>query len=246
MIRSTRGLITTGVLTLVIGLIVMFPARVAIGWFAPAEIAIAGIRGSFWRGSADEAAINGLYMRDVEWRLNTPRLFTGELSYSVEATPVSGFFESDVSIGYSGVLILSDLTAALPLSLMADVANVPGLQGNVSLTFERIEIVDGLATAADGTAEFADLMIPIFGRDSLGGYKAEFFTQNNGITASIEDTDGVLDIAGSLQVSADRSFEFIALAIAKPKAPQGIRQLLETLPAQNERGQRELRYAGIL
>jgi hypothetical protein len=120
------------------------------------------------------------------------------------------------------------------------------LQGSVSLSFERIQIVDGLATAADGTAQFADLIIPIFGRDSLGGYKAEFFTQNNGITASIEDTDGVLDMAGSLEVSADRSFKFIALVIAKPEAPQRIRQLLQTLPAANNRGQRELRYEGIL
>ena len=246
MIRTTRGLIATGALTLVIGLIIMFPARIAIGWFAPAEVTIGGIQGSVWHGSANEAAVNGLYMRDVEWSLNALRLFTGELSYSVDATPVSGFLESDVIIGYSGVLTLSDLTAALPLDLLADAANVPGLQGSVSLSFERIQIVDGLATAADGTAQFADLIIPIFGRDSLGGYKAEFFTQNNGITASIEDTDGVLDMAGSLEVSADRSFKFIALVIAKPEAPQRIRQLLQTLPAANNRGQRELRYEGIL
>lgn len=246
MIRSTRGLITTGVLTLVFGLIIMFPARVAIGWFAPAEVAIAGIQGSVWRGSANEAAANGFYVRDIEWRLNTLRLFTGQLSYSVEATPVSGFLESDISIDFSGALTLSDLTAALPLDLLADALNVPGLQGNVSLTFERVEIVDGLATAADGTAQIADLIIPIFGRDSLGGYKAEFFTQNNGVTASIEDTDGVLDMAGSFQVSADRSFKFIALVMAKPEAPQGIRQLLQTIPPENDRGQRELRYEGIL
>jgi len=246
LIRTTRGLIATGVLTLVIGLIIMFPARIAIGWFAPAEVTIGGIQGSVWHGSANEAAVNGLYMRDVEWSLNALQLFTGELSYSVDATPVAGFLESDVIIGYSGVLTLSDLTAALPLDLLADAANVPGLQGSVSLSFERIQIVDGLATAADGTAQFADLIIPIFGRDSLGGYKAEFFTQNNGITASIEDTDGVLDMAGSLEVSADRSFKFIALVIAKPEAPQRIRQLLQTLPAANNRGQRELRYEGIL
>jgi len=246
LIRSTRGLVTTGAITLVLGLIVMFPARVAIGWFMPADVAIAGIQGSVWRGSATEAAVNSVYLRDIEWRLNISRLFTGQLSYSIEATPVSGFLESDVSIGYSGALTVSELTAALPLELLADAVNVSGLQGNVSLTFERIEIVDNLVTAADGTAQFADLMIPVFGRDSLGGYKAEFFTQNNGITASIEDTDGVLDMAGSLQISADRSFEFIALVIAKPEAPQGIRQLLQTLPAANNRGQRELRYEGIL
>ena len=246
MIRSTRGLIMTGVLVLVLGLIIMFPARVAIGWFAPAEVAIGGIEGSVWSGKANEVAFNGIYVRDVEWRLNVLQLFTGKLSYSIEATPVSGFLESDISVGFSGMLTMTDLTAALPLDLLADAINVPGLQGNVSLVFDRVEVVDGLATAADGTAQIADLKIPIFGRDSLGGYKVEFFTQDNGITASIEDTDGVLDMAGSLQLNADRSFEFIALVIAKPEAPQGIRQLLQAVPAANDRGQRELRYEGIL
>ena len=243
---SRSRFVIIGVITLLLGLLVVFPARVAHHWFTPAGVAISGIQGSIWHGSANEAAADGLYMRDIEWRLNALRIFTGQLSYSVEATPVSGFLESDVSIDFSGTLTLSNLTAALPLELLADAVNVPGLQGNVSLTFERMEIVDGLTTAAQGTAQIADLVIPIFGRASLGGYKAEFFTQSNGVMASIEDTDGVLDLAGSFQVRADRSFEFIALVIAKPEAPQGIRQLLQTLPLANERGQRELRYEGIL
>ena len=246
MIRSTRGLITTGVLVLVLGLIIMFPARVAIGWFAPAEVAISGIQGSVWHGSANEVAFNGVYVRNVGWRLNSLQLLSGKLSYSVEATPVSGFLESDISVGFSGVLILSDLTAALPLDLFADVSGVPGLQGNASLAFERVEIIDGLATAADGTVQIANLLIPIIGRDSLGGYKAEFFTQNNGISASIEDTDGVLDLAGSLQIKTDRSFAFIAQVIAKPETPQSIRNQLQFLPPANARGQQELRLEGIL
>lgn len=246
MIRSTRGLITTGVLVLVLGLVILFPARVAIGWFAPAEIAISGIQGSVWNGTANEAAFSGIYVRDVEWRLNALQLFTGKLSYSVAATPVSGFLESDVSVGFNGALTLSGLTAALPLDLFADVSGVRGLQGNASLTFERVEIVDGLATAADGTVQIANLLVPIVGRDSLGGYKAEFFTQNNGISASIEDTDGVLDLAGSLQIRTDRSFEFIAQVIAKPETPQSIRNQLQFLPPANARGQQELRLEGIL
>jgi len=246
LIRSTRGLITIGVLVLVLGLIIMFPARVAIGWFAPAEVAISGIQGSVWNGRANEAAFSGIYVSDVEWRLNALQLFTGKLSYSVEATPVSGFLESDVSVGFNGALTLSDLTAALPLDLFAGVSGVPGLQGNASLTFERVEFTDGLATAADGTVQIANLLIPIVGRDSLGGYKAEFFTQNNGISASIEDTDGVLDLAGSLQIRTDRSFEFIAQVIAKPETPQSIRNQLQFLPPANARGQQELRLEGIL
>lgn len=246
MIRSIRGLITTFVLTLALGLIIMFPARVAIGWFVPSEIAISGIKGSVWSGSADEAAVNGIYLRDVRWDLNTLRLFTGGLSYSVEATPASGFFDSDISISFDGALSLSDLTAALPLELFADLIGVPGLKGSANLVFERVEIVDGLPIAADGTVQVANLIIPAVGRESLGGYMAEFFTQNNGIVASIEDTDGVLDMAGSLELRTDRSFKFTALANAKPEAPQHLHRQLQQLPPANDRGQRELRLEGVL
>lgn len=244
--RSTRGLVTTGVLALVLGLIIMFPARVAIGWFAPAAVAVSGIQGSVWYGRANEAAVEGIYMRDVEWRLNVLQLLTGKLSYSVEATPVSGFLETDISIDFGGAVTLSELTAALPLNLFARVVGVRGLQGNISLTFQRVEIIDGLVVAADGTAQIANLVVPIVGRDSLGGYKADFFTQNNGISASIEDTDGVLDLAGSLQVRTDRSYAFIAQVIAKPETPQSIRNQLQFLPPANARGQQELRLEGIL
>jgi general secretion pathway protein N len=241
-----RGLIATGVATTLLGLIIMLPARVAIGWFVPSEIAISGIHGSIWTGGANEAAVNGVYVRDVEWRVNPLHLITGKLASSISATPVGGFFEANISMSLSGRLILSDLSAAVPLGLFADAANVSGLQGNASLSFERVEIVEGLVVAADGTLRIADLVVPIVDGSSLGGYKADFFTQNNGIAASIEDTDGVLDLAGSLQVRTDRSFEFIAQVVAKPETSAGVRRQLQFLPPANDRGQQELRLEGIL
>ncbi len=224
----------------------MFPARVAIGWFVPAGIPVSGIRGSVWNGSVNEAAVGGLYLRDIHWHLNALRLFTGKISYHVAATPASGFFESDISVSFDGELSMSQLTAALPLELFAETTGLPGLRGNASLNFERVRLVDGLAMAADGTVQVDNLIVPIVSRDSLGGYKADFFTQNNGISASIEDTDGVLELAGSLQLRTDRSYEFVALVIAKPQTPKGIRDQLRFLPPANDRGQQELRLEGIL
>ena len=246
MIHSKLGLITTGVLTLVIGLLVMFPARVAVHWFVPAEIAIAGIEGTAWTGRAKETSFGGLYLRDVRWSVNATHLLTGKLSYRISATPVSGFFESDISLGFGGVITLSNLTAALPLDLFENVSAIRGLQGSVSFDFERVEIVDNLAVVADGLLQVANLTVPIIARDSLGGFKAEFFTQNNGIAASIEDTDGVVDLAGSIQVKKDRSFEFIGQVVAKPDTPESVRKQLHYLPPANERGQQEIRLEGIL
>ena len=246
MIRSKRGLIAIGVLTLLIGLLVMFPARVAVHWFVPSEIAIAGIEGSVWSGSADEASVSGMYCRDVTWSINALGLFTGKLSYRISATPVSGFLESDVNLGFGGGISLSNLTAALPLELFEDVSAIRGLRGSASFDFERVEIVDNLAVVADGTLQVANLVIPIITGEPLGGFEAQFFTQNNGIAASIEDTDGVVELAGSIQVRRDRSFEFIGQVIAKPDTPEAVRRQTQFLPPANDRGQQEIRLEGIL
>jgi len=246
LIHSTRGLITVGILVLILGLIIKLPARLAVNWLAPSEVAISDIQGSAWSGSASEASVAGVYLRDVRWEFSPLQLFTGDLSYEVNATPVSGFIETDLSVGFGGAVTLSDLNASLPLELFAGVLGISGLQGSGSFQFDRLEIVDGLAVAADGTIQVADLVVPIVGRDPLGGYKLEFFTQNDGISASIEDVDGVVDLAGSLEVRADRSFEFLAAVISLPQTPAGVRRQLQYLPPANERGQQELRLEGIL
>jgi len=238
--------IALGVVTLILGLIIKLPARLAVQWFAPSEVAISDIRGSAWSGSAAEASVAGIYVRDVQWEFSPLLLFTGALAYKVSATPVSGFIESDVSVGLSGALIVSDLRASLPLDLFSDVIGISELQGNSSIQFDRLKIVDGMAVAAEGTIQIADLYVPIAGRESLGGYKVEFFTQDDGISASVEDDDGVVDLAGSLQVKADRSYQFIAQVVANSRTPEGVRRQLRFLGPANERGQQELRLEGVL
>jgi general secretion pathway protein N len=246
LIRSKGGLITIGVAMLILGLVIKLPARIAVHWLVPPQIAIGGIEGSAWNGSAREASAGGIYVRDVKWNLNAMRMFTGALSYAIEATPVSGFFESEVSVGLGGAISMSELRAALPMSLFSAATGVRGLQGQANLAFDRLELLDGLAVVADGTVDIADLIVPLVGRDSLGGYEIEFFTQNNGVSASISDSDGVLDLAGSLQIRNDRSFEFLGLVIPKPETPAAIRQQLRFLPPANDQGQQELRLEGIL
>lgn len=244
--RSKRGLIGVGLLTLVIGLFVMVPARVAYHFVASPDLAVSGMTGTAWNGTAREASVGGLYFRELKWDLHPLAILTGRLSYTVSAKPVSGFFDTDVSVGMSRVISLSNLNAALPLDVFEDTLGVRGLQGNASFLFERVELTNGIASAADGIVKIADLIVPIVDKNSLGGYTAEFFTQNNGVTASVEDSVGVIDLAGSLQIRADRSYEFIARIAVKPQTPQSVRDQLKFLPPADDRGQQEIRLEGVL
>ena len=244
MISSKRGLIAAGVLTLILGLLALFPARVAFHWFATPQISISGIQGTAWHGSAGEASFGGIYVRNLSWQIKPLHLLTGELTYRIVGTPPAGFFESDIGVSFGGGITLGSLTAALPLGMFAFSGEFRGLEGDASLQFSHIELREGMPVMADGTLQVANLVVPQAGRDALGGYKAEFFTQDKGIVASIEDTDGVVDFAGSLQINNDRTFAFVGQVVAKPETPANILQKMRLLPPADDRGQHELRLEG--
>jgi hypothetical protein len=90
------------------------------------------------------------------------------------------------------------LKATLPLTAMQSIPSLAGVRGSVSADFSELRIEAGVPVAAEGVLEISGLTLPLVSRDSLGGFKAEFFSQDSGISASIEDTNAVIDLAGSL------------------------------------------------
>jgi len=244
MVRSR--LLTVGLVTLFLGLLVFFPARVAYRWVSPQALSLAGIDGSIWSGSAREAQASGIYLRNVTWRMRPLALFTGKLAYAIEASPTSGFVEGNIGLGVTGTITFTDLQAALSLQSMQQALDMPGLSGQLNVQFDRLALDDGIPVAADGVLEIANLVAPRVHRASIGGYRAEFFTQDSGVMASVEDTDGVIDLAGSLQVSRDRSYQFVAQLAPKNDTPANLMQQMQFLGSANERGQHELRLEGQL
>lgn len=243
---SRSRFVIIGVVTLLLGLLIAFPARVANHWFMPAGVAISGIDGTIWSGHALEGEIGGIYVRNLNWQMHPWALFTGELAYSIEADAVPGFVNGNVAIGIGGSAALRDLTASVSLQSVQSIVGMPGLGGTANLQFERLVIEDGIPVAADGTLEIANLVAPLVQPASVGGFRAEFLTQDSGILASVEDTDAVIELAGSLTVSSDRAYQFIAQVAPKDTTPANLREQMRFLGTPNERGQYEMRLEGQL
>jgi len=239
-------LITAGLVTLVAGLVIFFPARVAYQWFAPPTVMLNGISGSIWSGSAAQARASGVYLRELSWRFKPLPIFKGQVAYAVEAVPVTGFVDANIAFGFSGTINLSDLRGSLPLQALEQAANMPGLSGTINVQFERLSFEKGLPVAADGELTVAALVAPLVYRGSIGGYRAEFFTQNSGVVASVEDTDGVVDLAGSLEIRSDRTYQFVAMLTPKATTPPKLRQQMQFLGSANNRGQYQMRLEGTL
>ncbi len=242
-----RRLLLIGVLALIVGLIAKFPARVAYHWFAPADVvAVAGIDGTIWRGTAQSADIGGIYIGDIEWRFRPLGLFTGRLAYSISARPQFGTLVTDVAVSPGGSIRLSTFESNMSLQPVGSMIGVRGLRGTAAARFERVEIADGIATAADGAVDIRGLVVPLVSRESIGDYRAEFFTQEAGVIASIEDTNAVVDVAGRLTLGRDRSYELLAQLAPKPETPEQLRQQIQFLPSGDAPGRHELRLMGEL
>ncbi len=235
-----------GLLSFFIFLLVSFPARVAYRWFAPSTVRISGLEGSIWTGTAREMSVYGMYFSSPVWRMKLQYVLLGQLAYSIEGSVGAGFVSTDVAVSFGGTVTMTDLTASLPLQFLEKPLSLPGLAGNAVLRFEHLQLVDGLPVAADGFVEVVDLTMPVVHPTSIGGYRVEFSTQQSEVVASVEDTDGIVDLAGSLRIAADRNYRFLGRLGAKPETPDTMRQQMRLLGSADERGQYELRLEGRL
>ena len=244
---NLRRLIVVGVITLLVGIVVMFPARVAYHWFAPPGAGVSGISGTVGRGNAADVVVAGVYLRNVEWRFKPLGIFTGKLRYGLSASPGIGTLSSNVAVSLGGDLIVDSLQGDMALGLFSAPLGMPGLQGRARLQFDKARLSGGVLIEADGRIDTSGISLPLVTQGGIGGYSVEFTTGDNEVLASIEDTDGIVDIAGSLRLGRDRRYVFQGLVAPKDSTPAQLAQQMQLfLGSPDERGRYEMRFEGQL
>lgn len=239
-----KRVIVAGAIALVLGLVVMFPARAIYHWFAPDYVRISGISGSIWNGHAAEGVAAGVYFRNIDWRFKPLSLVTGRVAFDTGLELGSGFAEAEVGVGFTGRVFLNDFNASLPLAAFDRALLLNGTTGELTLQVPRAELDAGWPTALAGTIGVANLTIPNFSSTPVGSYRAEFRTTDEAIVGSVEDTGGILDLAGTVRLTPDRAYSFIGQVAATAGAPESVTRQLRFLGSADERGLREFRFEG--
>lgn len=241
-----KRLIAAGVLALLLGLLILFPARVAYQWFAPPELQLSGITGTLWRGEAVEGTADGFYLGHLKWRFKPLSLLAGKAAFLLTADPVSGFIETGVAVGLGGNVSFSALDAALPIATFNGILPLRGIDGSITLQFESVVLADGMPVEADGTLVLSNLIVRDLSGSPLGEYRAVFQTGDNGIGGQVEDVSGVVDIDGTIQLQPDRSYLFTGQIAAAANAPSAMVQQLQYLGSPDAEGKRTFRFEGQL
>jgi general secretion pathway protein N len=243
---NSKLLILAGIATLVIGLIITFPARVAYKWFALENLKLSGISGSIWHGNATQGSAGGIYLKNVKWNLEPLTLLAGKLEFSINSNPASGFLDVNVALNIDGSVTMSDVAAAVSLSALQDVLPFDRIQGDLTLQFSHLVITDGLPSEATGILNIENLISLYLSPKPLGNFRVEFQTTNDGISASVESISDMLDLTGIITLTVDRNYQFIGQIRTKASTPLSITQQLQFLERPNAHSQREFRIEGKL
>lgn len=244
--KALKRIIAIGVATFAVALIILFPARVLYQWAAPANVQINGISGTIWKGRAAEGTVSGIYFRKLDWQFRPLALARGQLAYRVRLEPAGGFAEGEAGFSFGGNVAVRNLNAALSLGDAVQVAMMSGVNADITLQLDRLELEDGWPTQILGTAGVSDLVIRNLSSTPIGSYQAEFQPGEDAIVATVEDISGVLELAGTLRLTPERNYSLIGRVGAKDDAPSSVTQQLQLLGSPDSRGLREFRFEGTL
>src|SRR5690606_22914037 len=96
------------------------PASVALPWFLPPEVRVAGVDGPIWRGSAALVSVDNFAMRNVEWDVHGWPLLTLRLVADVRADLTEGFVATRIAATRDSVA-LDDTRLDTTLAALAPV-----------------------------------------------------------------------------------------------------------------------------
>ncbi|MDZ7771090.1 MAG: type II secretion system protein N [Woeseiaceae bacterium] len=244
--KAVKRIIAIGAATFAVALIILFPARVLYQWAAPDNVQVNGISGTIWNGRAAEGTVSGVYFRNLDWQFRPLALARGLLAYRVRLEPAGGFVEGEAGVSFGGNVVVRNLNAALSLGQAVQVALMSGVNAEITLQLDRLELEDGWPTQILGTARVSDLFIRNLSPTPLGSYEAEFQPGEDAIVATIKDISGVLELAGTLRLTPERNYSLIGRVGATNNAPSSVTRQLQLLGSPDSRGLREFRLEGSL
>ncbi|MFU8895389.1 MAG: type II secretion system protein N [Gammaproteobacteria bacterium] len=203
-------LVTAGLLALLAGLVANFPARVALAWFAPPAIQAWGVDGTIWHGRVTELALDERPLGGLSWTARPARLLTLRPTWEFSMRRPDGYVRGAVGFSLLGQRqYLDDLEASLSLATLPPAIVPIGVSGELRLSLQRLELVNGWPKTLTGRAAVAELQLPGVIMP-LGPFSFNFPAQPGPPVGEIVSTGGPLAVDGSIELPAPNRWHFSA------------------------------------
>lgn len=250
-LNSRYGWVMAGIAAYVLFLLITLPASIISSRLAKHGVNTSSTSGSVWHGQVTGLQVGVLNMGNAEWHLRFLPLLTGKLAADIKLVQPDGFADARVAATLSGRIILSNISASLPLQSIVGSGGLPGgWMGKAQAKLDKLELKNGWPIAAHGTLDLIDVTGPASKPNNIGAYRIKFPADNapaDTLMGTLESLpDAAIDVTGTLKFAADRSYQLDTMVAARGNAPQNFADGMQYLGAADAQGRRPFSVSGTM
>ncbi len=224
-------------------------------WQLPASWALralpAGTRceqpgGTAWHGSCGQFSAGQLTVHGLHWDWLGGELLHGRLGALVSVADPQLRASARLLLGTGALLRGEQLNASLPLRNTLLGGTASGLDGQLQINLQHLEVRNGRAVAVGGTVQVHQLA-SLQPAVSYGDFEWQLTGAPDGrLSGPLRDLRGPLALTGTLALSLRGEYELNAQLQLRAAADPALVQVAELLGPADASGRRTLSVAGTL
>ena len=249
--RPAARLALLGIGVYLAGLIVFFPATLAIRWFVPSTpgLALGAADGTVWNGRLAGVTYRGLDLGAAEWTLHPLALLGLAASADVALERASGErMLASIRATLAGDVAISGLRGSVSLAELARAKLLPAniATGDVILDLQQLDVQNSRPVAAAGRVGLTNLQSALLPGIALGSYEGNVETTDAGIAATFRELDAPLRVAGKLELRPDGAYNVSGSITPVAETPDALRRGLALLGQSDPSGSYAFGFSGTL
>jgi hypothetical protein len=239
-------LVWLGLAAFLLAMITVLPVR-WIAWLAPAQVKCTTWAGSVWRGEC-----RGLVVRQegqsldadlLSWKLHPASLLRLSIKSDFSVRNAQGTGSGVAEIGRNGLMVVEELDVSTLFDRRLATMLPVGWKGQLETRNLTVRMKGNKLQTLSGEINLRDFSDAR--GTSFGSYRLVFPpAAAPPFAGRITDTNGPLEIAASLTISADRRWQLDGLITPRRDAPAELRSNLELLSAPDASGRYRLLSEG--
>lgn len=240
------ALAVAALLLFLVFLLVLLPARVAVGWMSLPSVGLSGVSGTIWSGSATQLSTGTAALGSLRWVNGSLGILIGSPAWDIELERPDGFVRGHVRVSGGGNLHLEGVDAVGSLSNLEKFLPLYGTQGGVTVRIEQLTIEDKQFALIQGKIVIDRVKTNALKSGDLGTIELSFPGDAVApLTGQLTALDGPLLIRdGQIVVSADGSYQIDGRIAPAPDAPKEIVDAMQFMGSPDGEGFRQFSQAG--
>ncbi len=209
-------------------------------------LALYGVTGSVWSGTADLVQYQNLALHNLHWTVSPWPLLMGRLEMHLRLEDRALRADGRLGQTLGGDAYAEELNGELPLSALQGLLPLPlRVDGHARLGNVSLRYADGKLSSASGQVDLTGISTPAPVL-TLGGFRLEFVTTAHGIKANLSDVDSPLALQGTALLKPDGRYRFTGTLAARRDAPPTLGQYLKLLGPTGPDGKVKIDTSGQL